>query len=205
MTRADLEAVRNPLAALVVVLAAAAAAVYYSHQLAAQARRELAQQQSRLKDARARLQRSGDERTLIVQYLGAYRQLQKRGFIGEEQRINWLDALRVTNEQADLFGVDYQIGTQKPYQYAAEFGAGPIELRESTMTLRFRLLHEGDLLRFLDLLARQGAGIYTVDECSMKRLDNRGVIRYQPNLAAECELAWITAGIPAAGTPEKKP
>jgi hypothetical protein len=149
-----------------------------------------------------RASRSGDE-NLIVRYLGSYQQLQKRGFAGEEQRINWLDALRVTNQQADLFGVDYDIGTQKPYPFAAAFNPGSIQLRESVMKLRFRLLHEEDLLRFLDVLARQGTGIYTVDQCSLKRLDARGVIRYQPNLAAECELAWITAS--ASPTPEKKP
>jgi hypothetical protein len=203
MTRADFEAVRNPLLALGAILLGVAGAVYYTDQLAIKARRDLAQQENQLKDARTRLHRSGDEKDLIVRYLGSYQQLQKRGFAGDEQRINWLDALRVTNQQADLFGVDYEIGTQKPYAFAASLNPGQVQLRESVMKLRFRLLHEGDLLRFLDLLSRQGAGIYTVDQCTLKRLDTRGVIRYQPNLAAECELAWITAS--AGATPEKKP
>ena len=203
MTRADFEAVRNPLLALGVILLAVAGAVYYTDQLAQAARRDLAQQQTQLKDARMRLLRSDDEKNLIVRYLGSYQQLQKQGFAGEEQRINWLDALRQTNQQADLFGVDYDISTQKAYPFAAALNPGPIQLRESVMRLRFRLLHEEDLLRFLDLLSRQGAGIYTVDQCSVKRLDTRGAIRYQPNLSAECDLAWITASV--ATPPEKKP
>ena len=203
MTRADFEAVRNPLIALGAILLGVAGAVYYTDQLVLKARRDLTQQENQLKDARARLHRSGDEKDLIVRYLGSYQQLQKRGFAGDEQRINWLDALRVTNQQADLFGVDYDIGTQKPYPFAASLNPGQVQLRESVMKLRFRLLHEEDLLRFLDLLSRQGAGIYAVDQCSLKRLDTRGVIRYQPNLAAECELAWITASV--APAPEKKP
>ena len=203
MTRADFEAVRNPLIALGAILLGVAGAVYYTDQLVLKARRDLAQQENQLKAARARLHRSGDEKDLIVRYLGSYQQLQKRGFAGDEQRINWLDALRVTNQQAELFGVDYDIGTQKPYPFAASLNPGQVQLRESVMKLRFRLLHEEDLLRFLDLLSRQGAGIYTVDQCTLKRLDTRGVIRYQPNLTAECELAWITAS--ASATPEKKP
>lgn len=203
MTRADFKAVRNPLLALGAILVLAAGAVYSTNQLALGARRDLAQQETQLKDARTRLLRSGDEKDLIVRYLGAYQQLQKQGFAGEEQRINWLDALRQTNQQADLFGVDYDIGTQKAYPFAAALNPGPIQLRESVMRLRFRLLHEEDLPRFLDLLSRQGAGIYAVDQCSLKRVDRPGVIRYQPNLAAECELAWITASV--APTPEKKP
>ena len=203
MTRADFEAVRNPLLALGAILLGVAAGVYYTDQLAIGAGRDLKQHEIQLKDARTRLHRSGDEKDLIVRYLGSYQQLQKRGFAGDEQRINWLDALRTTNQQVGLFGVDYDIGSQKPYPFAAALNPGSIQLRQSVMKLRFRLLHEEDLLRFLDVLARQGTGIYTVDQCSLKRLDTRGVIRYQPNLAAECELAWITASTSA--TPEKKP
>ena len=51
-----------------------------------------------------------------MRYLDGFRQLERTGFVGEEQRINWLDGLRLANQQADLFGVDYQIGTQKPYR-----------------------------------------------------------------------------------------
>ena len=120
MTRADFEAVRNPLLVLGVIVLGVAGAVYYTDQLALAARRDLAQQDKQLKDARSRLLRSGDEKDLIVRYLGSFQQLQKQGFAGEEQRINWLDALRTTNQQVDLFGVDYDIGTQKPYAFAAQ-------------------------------------------------------------------------------------
>jgi len=198
MTQADVRAVRNPLLVLAAILAGVVGAIYYTDQLAARARSDLSRQQAQLQEARSRLQRSGDEKDLIVRYLGSFGQLQRRGFVGEEQRINWLDALRRANQQADLFGVDYEISAQKPYPYAADLDPGRIQLNQSVMKLRLRLLHEEDLLRFLGLLSRQGVGIYTVEQCSMKRLDTRGVIRYQPNLAAECELAWITARIGAS-------
>ena len=199
MTQADLQALKNPLLALLAVLLAAATAIYYSDQLMVSARRQLAQQQGQLKEARTRLQKSGDEKDIIVRYLDSFQQLQRAGFVGDEQRINWLDGLRLTNQQSDLFGVDYQIGSQKPYAYAAEFNPGQLELNQSVMRLRFRLLHEEDIMRFFNILARQGAGIFTVDQCSMRRIDTGGVIRFQPNVTAECELSWITARVGAAG------
>ena len=204
MTRADLEAIRNPALALAVVLISGAAAIYYTAQLEAGARKQLKQQEGVLQEARTRLQKSGEEKDVIVKYLGAFQQLQRGGFVGEEQRINWLDGLRVTNQQADLFGVDYDISSQKPYPYSADLNPGEIKLNQSVMKLRFRLLHEEDLMGFLNILARQGAGIYAVDQCTMRRLETGGAIRYQPNLAAECELAWITASV-AAPAQEKKP
>lgn len=199
MTQADLQALKNPLLVLLAVLVAAAATIYFTDQLRVSARRQLAQQQSQLKEARTRLQKSGDEKDIIIRYLEGFRRLQLSGFIGEEQRINWLDGLRLTNQQAGLFGVDYQIGAQKPYPYAAEFNPGQLELNQSLMRLRFRLLHEEDMMRFFSILARQNAGIFTVDQCDMRRIDTGGVIRYQPNVTAECELSWITARVGAGG------
>jgi hypothetical protein len=198
MNTAEFQALRNPLLLLLVVLAAGAAAIYYSDRLKAVARQQLVQQQNQMKDARTRLQRSGEEKDIIFRYLDSYRQLERTGFIGEEQRINWLDGLRLANQQADLFGVDYQIGTQRPYPYAADFNPGQLVLNQSIMRLQFRLLHEEDLIRFLAALGRQGGGIFTVDQCSLKRADTRGVIRYQPNVMAECDLSWITVGVGAS-------
>lgn len=204
MNQADLQALRNPLLALAAVALIGALAVYYSGRLMIAARQQLAQQQVQLKDARTRLQKSGEEKDIIVRYIGGFRQLERNGFVGDEQRINWLDGLRLANQQADLFGVDYQIGAQKPYAFAAEFAPGALALKESSMRVRFRLLHEGDLGRFFDALARQGAGIFTIDQCQMRRIDTGGVIRYQPNVNAECDLSWITVSVGAGGA-QKKP
>jgi hypothetical protein len=198
----DLQALRMPLLALLVVLVAGAAAIYYTDRLTVTARQQLAQQQKQLQEARTRLQKSGEEKDLIVRYLDSYRQLERAGFIGEEQRINWLDGLRVANQQADLFGVAYQIGTQAPYAYAAQYNPGQIALNQSVMRLDFRLLHEADLMRFISALSRQGGGVFTVDQCMLRRIDTRGVIRYQPNINAECDLSWITARV---GAPVAQP
>ena len=199
MNLTDLQALRNPLLVLFIVLLLAAAAVYSTEQLKAASERQLAQQRVRLNEARTRLQKSGEEKDIIVRYRDAFRALQRAGFVGEEKRINWLDGLRVTNQRADLFGIDYQIGAQKKYQYAKSLNPGQIELFESVMRLRFRLLHEEDLMRFFNLLAQQNLGIFHIDRCNMQRLDTRGVIRYQPNVTAECEVSWITARIKGSG------
>jgi hypothetical protein len=203
MTRADLEAIRNPVLLLAGILVVSAAAIYYTHLLVVGARQQLVRQDAQMREARTRLQKSGEEKDVIVKYLGAFQQLQQRGFVGEEQRINWLDGLRLTNQQADLFGVDYEIGAQKPYAFSADLNPGQIQLKESVMKLRFRLLHEEDLMRFLSILGQQGAGIYTVDQCTLSRIGSSGAIRYQPNLSADCELAWITASVGATAEPKK--
>ena len=106
MNQADLQTLRNPLIALVLVAIVGAIAIYHTDRMKKAAAQQLSQQQALLKDARTRLQRSGEEKDIIVKYVDAFRQLQSDGFIGDEQRINWLDGLRLANQQADLFGVD---------------------------------------------------------------------------------------------------
>jgi hypothetical protein len=197
MNQEDFQALKAPLLVLLAVLLAGGLSIYYSDQIRKAARQQFAQQEKQLKEARTRVQKSGDEKEVIVQYLDSFRQLERAGFVGEEQRINWLDGLRVANQQADLFGVDYQIGTQAAYAYSPNFNPGQVTLNQSIMRLNFKLLHEVDLMRFFAALSRQGSGIFTLDQCILRRIDTRGVIRYQPNVNAECELSWITAQVAA--------
>lgn len=203
MNPADLRALRVPLIVLILTLAIGAGLVYYSDVVLKQTRLTLTQQQNQMKEARTRLQKSGDERDVIVRFLSGYQFLQKLGFAGPEQRINWLDGLRLTNQQLQLFGVDYQIGMQQQYPYASDLDPGQLTLHQSLMKINLGLLHEGDLMRFLGTLAKLGAGVFSVNECNIERQDTGGSIRYQANLRAHCELSWITVRPAAPG--EKKP
>ena len=201
MNAADFRALKTPLIALILVAAIGVGLAYYSNTVIVQTRSELAAQQIRLRDARIRLQKSGDEKDLIVRHLRDYEFLQRLGFAGDEQRINWLDGLRLSNQQSQLFGIDYQIGVQQPYPYASELDPGQLSVHQSVMKISFGLLHEGDLMRFLGVLAKQDAGVFAVNECVMDRV-TAGGIRFQPNLRANCELAWITVR-PAAPADKK--
>ena len=203
MKREDLEALRTPLIVFVATIIAALALVMVSGGFQDNAERTLAQREAQLREARLRIQNAGEEKEMIGRYLGRYQQLAQAGFVGDEQRINWLDALRLANEEARIFGVEYDIGTQKPYVYAAEFNAGSLLLQESVMQLKFRMLHEEDVARFFSALARYGGGFFTVDQCTIRRIRPGDFDRtLQPNLTAECEVRWLTVRPP--GAPEKK-
>lgn len=198
-----LRALKAPLVTLTTVIVIGASLLYYIDFALTKAKRELAQQQSKVRDARARLQKSRDENAVIARYLGNYQYLQQIGFIGDERRINWLDALHFTNQQRRLFGVSYQIGAQQPYPYASELDPGQLTLHQSVMKVTVRLLHEGDLIPFLGTLAQQSAGVFSVDQCVMERVDVAGSARNQPNVRADCELAWITLRPPGAAGDRK--
>ena len=192
MNPAELKALQTPLIILVIVLGLGAGIVYQLDQTLSATKRDLAQHQGQMREARTRLQKSGEEKELIVRFLPNYEYLQRIGFVGDEKRLSWLEGLRLSNQQAQLFGVQYQIGSQQQYPYAAELNPGQLTLHQSVMKLSFQLLHEGDLMSFLKVLGKQGAGFFAVNECRLDRLNTGGSIRFQPNLRADCDIAWIT-------------
>jgi hypothetical protein len=205
MNREDIQALRVPLTIFGATLLAAVLAVYFSGVMLDEAKATRAKRETQLREARMRILNAGEEKERIVGYVGRYQQLAQAGFVGEEQRINWLDSLRLANQEAQIFGVEYDIGAQKPYVYASEFDSGKLVLQESVMHLKFRLLHEEDLLRFFRSLARQGGGFFTLDQCRMRRQtskDDRSV-QFQTNLTADCDVQWLTINPPPAV--EKKP
>ncbi|MGH8600334.1 MAG: hypothetical protein ACRET1_06710 [Burkholderiales bacterium] len=198
-----------PLAILVAIIAAGSILVSYTKDDLVTARRALVDQRAKLRAAQAQLRESDDERTIILQYRDRYAALYRKGFVGKEQRLNWIDALRQASHDAQLFSADYQIGVRQPYTTvhgqtrhasAPAAGAGQLAFYRSTMRLQMKLLHADDLLRFFDLLQQQGTGLFLIDSCNVDRIGD-GSMRYQPNLSATCELSWITAE-PAHG-PDK--
>jgi hypothetical protein len=192
MNATELKALQTPLIILVIMIGLAAGLIYQLDQMLTITKRDLAQQQRQMIEARTKLQKSGDEKDVIIRYLPNYQYLQRIGFVGDEQRLNWLEGLRLSNQQAQLFGVQYQIGSQQTYPYSAELNPGQLMLNQSVMKLSFQLLHEGDLMSFLTALGKQGAGFFSVNQCRLDRVDTGGSIRFQPNLRANCDIAWIT-------------
>lgn len=194
LTSRHLDSLKGPLALLALVAIAGAGVVTFTRAQIVKEQRMLTAQEAQLREARSRYQRSGDERELIVRFMGPYEALRGQGLIGPERRIDWLEALRTANRQAQIFGAEYQIGTQQPYAFAQDLNAPKLGMAQSVMKLTLRLAHEGELMRFIHLLEAQQPGIFDINQCVLERTG--GVVavaaRAQPNVNAECELAWIT-------------
>ena len=93
----DLASMKLPFLVLAVAIAASFLLVKFSADKRDKAEMQHRIQSTTLQDARSRYQRSGEERETIQRYLPAYQQLENQGFVGTEQRINWLEGLRLAN------------------------------------------------------------------------------------------------------------
>jgi hypothetical protein len=203
----DLNALRTPLVILLLVVAVAGAGIAYTRSMILGAERQYRAQENQLRDARTKVQRSGQEKEMIIRYLPVYEQWKERGIIGPERRIDWLDSLRNTNQRTRMFGADYQIGVQQAYPYAAELNPGRLAVTQSLMKVGLRLVHEGDLMRFLDTLAAAQVGAFAINQCVLTRSETlfaggAPAVRPVANLRADCELAWIT--INPEANPERR-
>jgi hypothetical protein len=195
----DLSALGKPLAILAMIVAAGITGGWYSNRAVKKADADLSAARAQYNEAHERVTRSGDEYNTIVTFTPPYRELERRGLVGEEQRLSWVDALRTANADTQLYGVDFEVGPQQPYAHAAELDAGSLQMQQSLMKLRFGLLYEDDLIRFFRRLAAENVGTFSVNQCSLQRLATAEPFQAanQPMLKAECELAWITIPPPA--------
>lgn len=198
LTLQDLSSLAPPLIVLGAILALGAAGIAYTGKLIKRGQADLTAAETKLKEARERVSRSGDEVETLRTYIGPYTELERLGIVGEEQRLNWIDALRVANLDTHLYGVDYEVSSQMPYGFAQEVNAAGLPVQQSVMKLKLGLLYETDLLTFFRALAEQNVGAFTVNQCTMQRLTS-DVSRpiNQPTLRAECEVAWVTIPPPS--------
>jgi hypothetical protein len=189
----------QPFILLALAIAIATAAIYYSHRSVLNAKAQVNAKEILLKEALAKVQQSDTERGVIERYVAPYLELEALGIVGDEKRIRWIDALRAANGDADLYGVEYELGPQQPFAFTSEAGAESLLVNQSIMKMRINLLHEVDLLQFFQALQAQKIGRFTVNSCDLSRLPGASPVPVnQPTLKAECEIAWITIAGPIA-------
>ncbi len=160
--------------------------------------KELQAQNNLLNQARSRYLTSGAEKESIVHYLPLYQKLIQQGFIGEEQRIDWIDDLRNINIRNKFFGVSYDIGTMQDYKPAFPLDVGNFKLHRSSMKLSFAMLHETDLLTLLRDLPLEQNPPFMLRDCILSKADGGGKNKFVPNLSSICDIDWLTMTEPSA-------
>ena len=193
MTPQDRRKLQWPIIGLVLAIMIVGLLVTYADQYRAENEAALQTQQNLLNQARQKFQSSGIEKESIIQYLPIYNKLLASGFIGEERRIEWIEALRQIHAQHKLFSIDYSIGLQESYNPSFLPNLGNFKLKRSVMNLKLDMLHEGDLLALLDGLHEQTTP-FIVRECEIKRavgaiVNTKNMV---PNMQANCEIDWLT-------------
>lgn len=197
----DLPLIRKSLIVLVVCLSLSVALVWASRAFQLNLQGQLSQTLTEHNEINNKLHQAENDRQEIQDYQPKFIALREQGFIGEERRLDWVEQIRLIQENRKLLPIAYEISAQQIIQPDPEILLGDLELHSSQMKLQMSLLHEGDLFNFMSDLKH--AGFYTVQGCKIKRpvADSENV--HLP-LTAECSIYWLTLGEPA-NNPEPEP
>lgn len=132
------------------------------------------------------------DKEMIKQYYPEFIKLYDKGVVGHEQRLNWLETLRMSSERIGLPDLTYDISRQDEYVPEFNIDLGNFALYESTMNLNIGLLHEGDLLSLIADLNKHAKGMFAVKKCDFLR-PNETLIEMPDaaNIKANCELQWF--------------
>lgn len=139
------------------------------------------------------------DRALYKQYLDSFLQYKSQGFIGEEQRLSWIEELEVINRRLKLSSLRYEINPQGVAALPGVRIPSGIKVNTSEMKLTADMLHEGDVLYLLTELRKRAKGFFSVKSCNLKsRVDQQKALRYQPRTSyvnMNCVLEWYTIEI----------
>lgn len=195
LTERDLPKLALPIVITLALLGAAGFLAWWTQLYAEQAGRErnrAAEAKSRIE---MRLRQFHSEELDLKNRLQALQRMQENGLLGDEKRLDWMEQLRNTQRELRLPGMKYEFAMQAPLNGTAPKTPAWFS---SPLRLQLRLLHEGDLLNFLDRIQREAQALVIVRSCKLsplpattERRDNAAP------LAAECEMDWLTARLPA--------
>lgn len=144
-------------------------------------------------------------RRLVERYHQRYTELQALGFVGRENRLDWIETIRRAARGLDLPNVSYSLEPQleviRPVNTASP--TAEIQIYLSKLDLEIGLVHELDLLRFFERLENEAPGLMKVDRCEMIRAATATrVLVAETNIVATCSLMMfsvITSDIPPEG------
>jgi len=186
----DFPKIQVSLLAAALMIAVGAVAVSFSLNLTKTAQLARTAATAERNEFESKLKQVRDEENEIKQKSALFSELQARGVIGEEQRLEWVELLKDIRDKRRLLDLQYEISPQRPLD--ANPGSG-FAFYASTMKLQLKLLHEEDLTRLLDDLRSQARALIQVRSCNVTRLPHGGA---EPGslaqLQADCQIDWVT-------------
>jgi len=194
MRAADIEwsMLRGALIGLAIALAVSIGMIAASYHFWESADRSLKRSENKLRASRAQYRTVDEQEAMIATFYPQFVELEGKGIIGGERRLDWIENLRRADENLKLPSLTYSIDTQEPYKAEYPLPAGAYRPFVTKMSLRLGLLHGQDLFNLLTSLDENARGLYSVDSCSLVRSADKPGSPRQAHVSSECRLRWFT-------------
>ncbi|MBE0620220.1 MAG: hypothetical protein IH605_06480 [Burkholderiales bacterium] len=191
--RGDFKHLRLPLAGCLALILAGVAFCFAAYGYRQETGKLGAAAAAQRAKVQARLASATEEEREIKASLQQYQALAARGIVGAEKRLDWVDTVTAIKNERRLFNIRYSIEPQRELDYPGFSPGGGVKFMVSRVQMTIRLLHEEDLLNFIDDLAKRGKSYLSVRSCDVQRESlGSGGTALTPRLQAECEFDLIT-------------
>jgi hypothetical protein len=192
----DLKRLRLPLAVSVALIVAGVACYFAVEDYLQETKKLAAATSAQRAEVQTRLASANEEEREILANLQQYQALAARGIVGDEKRLDWVDTITAIKNERRLFNIGYSIEPQKPLDYPGfAAAAGGVNFVFSRVKIEMQLLHEEDLLNFIDDLNKRGRSYLSARSCDVQRIDrgnSGGATTLAPRLKASCVFDLIT-------------
>jgi hypothetical protein len=192
LSKAGLVSLRGPILSFGAMIAAAAAIAASGYFYLQFEKRDDRSSEKSLVQAKARLEAARKEQEDMRTSAETFRILRDRGVLNEELRIDLIEMVDRLKAEYHIAELDYEVSPQRPVQLPGNRAFKAIEVLASRVKFRVQAVHDGDLLGFIDELARHPRSFFNLERCLIKRVEAGALGPLQPRVEAECSLEWIT-------------
>lgn len=207
LTAIDLSRLRWSLLLAITLVVAGVTMFRYSSFALQQAAMEAQDARTERSAAMVKRLHAQDEATAIRNNVTTYLELQSRGVLGQERRLEWVERINAIRLARRLPEFQYELSPQQgiaPPGATASTGAGGTNAPAAALVLvspmkaQLGLLHEQDLLDTVSDLQTNVPAFVRTRHCALSR--TTGTPSTPPSnalLHATCEFDWITLREPA--------
>jgi len=132
-----------------------------------------------------------EAKSLLANIGTRFEDIKVQGFYADEDRLPWVEVLKVVSERLKLPNLKYSISPQEKIPEISDSSFPGLVLSQSIMSIDADLLHEGDLLNISEALSKQ-PGLFSVQGCELNKTEGTSVRKIQRNMVFKCSLAWYT-------------
>ena len=154
---------------------------------------EFHQEQGRTNSQKAKNFYSESQYHIYKEHIFSFDALKRKGVVGNDNRLQWLEVLQEVGEKYDIPAVDFTIENTVNSSPLGDYYSHPEIIFQTTlMTVNFKLLHEGDFFLLFSYLHEKSKGIFSVEACKLIRQIQKGAGNEYSGFVGECDLQWYT-------------
>jgi len=151
-------------------------------------------QDNQLSQLKQRVEQGINHEQQLVRYQAQLILMAEKGYIGEPQRLGWLQVLRETVAKFNLPQVRFTLSptineSALSGDEYTEQDDGLLSL--TSMALDMQLMHERDFYDFMTTFKDRAPGVFRVDDCEIKKTEENTSDK-PIHLTASCELTWLS-------------